>query len=301
MVTAFFASVRVIKGNEFGKYRAICGNIGKYVVFQYVTTTSFLWHLSNNLYLCIGFERNPLIDILEQPTTQTHYIIMIDIIPSSQKEDDARISSLEIAEMAGKQHKNVMRDIREMEDAWVKVHGLRFELMQKKVATNNGGYRTIPCYSLSKLESLYVITKYSNEARAKLVLRWYELEKEAKAVREAKADYYDEVMESIDSFTVRKIAAQLKMTAQELNRLLCEEHVQYGQSGSYLPYAEFARQGFCKSRTYKRHDAKGAVRTEHRTTWTETGITFIVQKVREVKARRIAMMKPRYVQLTFVF
>lgn len=222
---------------------------------------------------------------------------MINIIPSSLKEDDARISSLEIAEMAGKQHKNVMRDIREMEDAWVKNTGLRFELSKYKDSTG----RKLPCYSLSKLESLYVITKYSNEARARLVLRWYELEKEAKAVREAKADYYDEVMESIDTFTVRKIAAQLKMTAQELNRLLCEEHVQYGQSGSYLPYAEFARQGFCKSRTYKRHDAKGAVRTEHRTTWTETGITFIVQKVREVKARRIAMMKPRYVQLTFVF
>ena len=225
---------------------------------------------------------------------------MFNIISASPKEE-ARISSLEIAKIAGKQHKNVIRDIREMEDAWVKVHGLRFELMQKRVPTNNGGYRSIPCYSLSKLEFLYVITKYSNEARAKLVKRWYDLEREIREIQEAKADYYDEVMESIDTFTVRKIAAQIRMTAQELNRLLCKEHVQYGQSGSYLPYAEFARQGFCKSRTYKRHGADGVTRTEHRTTWTEQGIAYIVNLVNEVRARQLAMMTPRWIQLTIAF
>lgn len=219
----------------------------------------------------------------------------IGTIPAVQ--DDARISSLEIAEMAGKQHKNVMRDIREMEEAWMKVNGLSFELVD--YIDKKGECR--PCYSLSKLESLYVITKYSNEARAKLVLRWYELEREVRAISEAKADYYDEVMESIDSFTVRSIAAQLKMTAQELNKLLCEEHVQYGQSGSYLPYAEYARRGFCKSRTYKRHGASGEIRTEHRTTWTEPGISFIVDKVNEVKTRRLAMLRPRAVQLTLFY
>lgn len=223
----------------------------------------------------------------------------LNIYPAAQ--GDERISSLEIAEMAGKQHRHVMRDIREMEEAWVKQCGSNFGLTSKKVKMPHGGYRTTSCYSLSKLESLYVITKYSNEARAKLVLRWYELERQAMAMRDAKAEYFDEVMESIDTFTVRMVAAQLKMTAQELNRLLCEEHVQYGQSGSYLPYAEYARQGFCKSRTYKRHEATGDTRTVHRTTWTETGITFIVNKVKEVRDRKQAMLKPRAIQLTLFF
>ena len=42
------------------------------------------------------------------------------------------------------------------------------------------------------------------------------------------------------------------MSAQELNRRLCEMRIQYWQSGQYMLYAEFARQGFAKSRTHKR-------------------------------------------------
>ena len=38
--------------------------------------------------------------------------------------------------------------------------------------------RTLPCYSLSKTECLYIATKFNDEARAKLVIRWEELELE---------------------------------------------------------------------------------------------------------------------------
>lgn len=35
-----------------------------------------------------------------------------------------------------------------------------------------------PCYELTKIECLYIATKFNDEARAKLVLRWEQLEKE---------------------------------------------------------------------------------------------------------------------------
>ena len=38
------------------------------------------------------------------------------------------MTSLEIAELTGKQHKNVMQAIRNMEPAWEKVNGLKFQL-----------------------------------------------------------------------------------------------------------------------------------------------------------------------------
>ena len=41
-----------------------------------------------------------------------------------------KMSSREIAELAGKRHDNVMRDIRNMEPAWEKVNALRFELVE---------------------------------------------------------------------------------------------------------------------------------------------------------------------------
>ena len=42
------------------------------------------------------------------------------------------MTSLEIAELTGKQHKNVMQAIRNMEPAWEKVNGLKFQLVEYK-------------------------------------------------------------------------------------------------------------------------------------------------------------------------
>jgi len=82
------------------------------------------------------------------------------------------MTSLEIAELTGKQHKDVMRAIRKMEPAWVKVNGRNFALVEYKDA--KGELR--PCYQLTKTECLYIATKFNDEARARLVLRWEELE-----------------------------------------------------------------------------------------------------------------------------
>ena len=44
------------------------------------------------------------------------------------------MTSLEMAEVTGRNHKDVMRSIREMEDAWVKVNGRKFALVEYKDA-----------------------------------------------------------------------------------------------------------------------------------------------------------------------
>ena len=87
------------------------------------------------------------------------------------------ITSLEIAELTGKQHKDVLKAIRNMEPAWEKVQGRKFALLQKPYQLPNGGMKMTPYYSLTKTECLYIATKFNDEARAKLVLRWEELEK----------------------------------------------------------------------------------------------------------------------------
>ena len=67
-----------------------------------------------------------------------------------------------------------MRAIRNMEPAWEKVNGLKFQLVEYR--DQKGELR--PCYQLTKTECLYIATKFNDEARAKLVLRWQELEME---------------------------------------------------------------------------------------------------------------------------
>jgi hypothetical protein len=73
-------------------------------------------------------------------------------------EDEQRMTSLEIAELTGKQHKHVMEAIRKMEAGWAQVAGSNFRLGSYKDA--NGQLR--PCYNLSKTETLYIATKFND-------------------------------------------------------------------------------------------------------------------------------------------
>ena len=56
------------------------------------------------------------------------------------------MTSLEIAQVTGKMHKDVMKAIRNMESAWLKVNGRNFSLVDYK--DSKGELR--PCYSLTK-------------------------------------------------------------------------------------------------------------------------------------------------------
>ena len=51
------------------------------------------------------------------------------------------MTSLEIAELTGKNHFDLMRAIRKMEPAWEKTCGLKFELTSRTIVQPNGGTR----------------------------------------------------------------------------------------------------------------------------------------------------------------
>lgn len=82
------------------------------------------------------------------------------------------MTSLEVANVCGKIHSDILKAIRKMEPAWEKVAQGKFSLGSYIDA--NGQER--PCYILTKRETLFVATKFKDEERAKLILRWEELE-----------------------------------------------------------------------------------------------------------------------------
>lgn len=88
--------------------------------------------------------------------------------------DGDRMTSLQIAEITGRRNTDVMRAIRNMEPAWEKVSERKFALAEYQ--DEQGKPR--PCYSLNKEECLYIATKFNDEARAKLIKRWKELEEQ---------------------------------------------------------------------------------------------------------------------------
>ena len=109
------------------------------------------------------------------------------------------MSSLEIADIVGKGHKSVLRAIRNMEPAWEKVSGVKFNVAN--YIDEQGKPR--PAFELSKREFLYVATKYNDEARAKLVIRWEELETQnfrqskQKQLTEKASPYQEETLISV--------------------------------------------------------------------------------------------------------
>jgi phage antirepressor YoqD-like protein len=90
-----------------------------------------------------------------------------------------------------------------------------------------------------------------------------------------KAEYCDEVLESVSCFTTTQIAKELSMTVHDLTRLLIERKVMYKQSGQYLLYADFARKGYARNRTHSYYDDEGEMNTRTYLVWTERGRKMI--------------------------
>ena len=95
------------------------------------------------------------------------------------------------------------------------------------------------------------------------------------ALLKPKADYADQVLDSVSCLTTTQVAKGMGMTAMELNHILCQKGIQYGQSGQYLLYAPYARQGLAQNRTRTFQDLFGTVHTTSQLVWTEKGKEFI--------------------------
>ena len=90
-----------------------------------------------------------------------------------------------------------------------------------------------------------------------------------------KAEYADEVLDSVSCYTTTQIAKELGMTVHDLTQLLLDRRVMYRQSGQYLLYADYARKGYARSRTHSHYDSEGMMRTRSYLVWTERGRRMI--------------------------
>ena len=190
------------------------------------------------------------------------------------------MTSLDIAEVTGMRHADVMRSIRNMEEAWVKVSERNFALSSYKQAQPNGGYKDVPCYVLNKTECLYVATKFNDEARAKLVLRWDELENkarkseivmpnfsnpaeaarawadqyeqrlklEAKAREDApKVEFFESVAESKDAVEMKAVSSTLNYVAVGRNKLFAILREQKVLQSNNIPYQKYIDAGYFRT------------------------------------------------------
>ena len=98
---------------------------------------------------------------------------------------------------------------------------------------------------------------------------------------EPKAEYCDEVLDSVSCLTTTQIAKELSMTVNDLTRVLEHQKVMYKQGGHWLLYADYARKGYAKSRTKSWYDLEGDLHTRTYLVWTEAGRQFIHRLCRD--------------------
>ena len=208
--------------------------------------------------------------------------------------DNQRMTSLEIAEITGKPHNDVLKAIRKMEQAWVKVTQGNFSLSTYKDSSG----RTLPCYSLTKTECLYIATKFNDEARAKLVLRWEELEtaemkrrmEEARCLPEPQEilQLADNIIGSAlnemnadaeDTLTATQVAKTFNMTVADFNAVVCDMGIQYRRHGRWNISDDLKDRDLVRLRTYVSYSLKGEKKVRHYMTWTMQGLRFLNAKL----------------------
>ena len=222
---------------------------------------------------------------------------------AQHEQQEPHMTSLEVAEICGKQHFHVMEAIRKMEPAWEKVSSSKFRLSSRKVIQPNGGVREFPCYELTKTETLYIATKFKDEERAKLVLRWEELEREkleqvysqkprelrllataqevlheSEEIVGGQLDIANE--ESDGCFTVTEIAEVFNMDAHDLNSFLVDMNIQRWAGGQYRLTPQYAELGLAADRLSIGYSLKGKLKYNTYLVWTEKGRDFIMDLVR---------------------
>ena len=208
------------------------------------------------------------------------------------------MTSIEIAELTGKNHFDLMRAIRKMEPAWEKVQGCKFALLQRTYDLPNGGTKTVPCYQLTKTECLYIATKFNDEARAKLVLRWEELERaelrrkmsEMKCLPEPKEilRLADQIIgeglrmvnaAAEDTLTATQVAKTFNMRVYDFNQVVRDLGIQYRRNGRWNIREDLQDRDLVRLRTYVSYSLKGEKKVRTYMTWTLQGLRYLNAKL----------------------
>lgn len=220
------------------------------------------------------------------------------------------IESREVADMVGKQHNELLKDIRRFIGylGEGKIPHTDFFIENEYLTDQN---KRQPCFLLTKQGCEMVANKVTGKKgtlfTARYVMRFNEMESQqatasymiadpiARAKQwieeqqqtqllverttiqeqliaeyEPKITYLDEILNSKNTMTVTQIAADYGMSGQELNRTLWNHDVQRKVGGQWVLYRKHMNNGFTKSKTYT--NETGAY---PQTKWTQKGRLFI--------------------------
>jgi Rha family phage regulatory protein len=164
-----------------------------------------------------------------------------------------RMSSREVAQLTGKQHGNVMRDIREMVQT---LTDSNLNWCVESAYYTGGDGREYPMYQMDKETTICLLTGYDAAARMKVIQRWQQLEEAqaptapqtfTQALRAALAqaqpavEFMEQVASSKDAMPVGEAAKLLGVGPNTLFAFLRDQKIfMNGQGGQHrnMPYQQ---------------------------------------------------------------
>lgn len=227
--------------------------------------------------------------------------------------------SREVAQMIGKRHSNLMRDIRGYEEIISQNSKLNSQDFFIK-STYRGERRLEKCYLLTKQGCEMVANKLTGEKgilftaeyvqafnkmeeiiqpklpttykEALLQLVAAEEEKERLQLEskqkdqiigelKPKADYTDVILKSKSLVTTTQIAKDYGMSGRDFNKKLHELKVQYKQNEQWLLYSKYHDKGYTHSETIAITRSNGIKDTKMNTKWTQKGRLFLYDLLKE--------------------
>lgn len=234
------------------------------------------------------------------------------------KHNQQTMSSREISILCGKEHRNVCRDIENLNATYEKMGMLKIE--QGSYTHPNTGNQQHREFLLTKDQTIDLITGYKPELRIKINRRWAELEKQAQAniialpnfanpaeaarawaeqfeakqiaqqqVAELapKAEALEIIADTTNTYCLRECAKTIGIRESELIKLLIDKKWVYRDSDRKLqPHAQYVINGVFTNRTSpvikNRNDGQERVFLHMRVTaFGLTRITGLVNKMRK--------------------
>lgn len=212
------------------------------------------------------------------------------------------MTSLEIARLTSKEHKSILRDIRDESDKLGKLAQHIF--VPSNYLDKNNQER--PMYKLNSKGVLQLGARYSAETRFKLISRVEELSKpktltqkellmmqleslekiekleeeneiQKQVIAEFKPikEYVDTILTSEDTMTITQIGADYGLSAKTLNKILYENRIIRKVGDQWILYIEHMNKGYTKSETFAVLTSEGKEKLVSNTKWTQKGRLFI--------------------------
>lgn len=218
------------------------------------------------------------------------------------------VSSRQVAEKFGKEHKHVLDSVREI----LKAENSAVRFFQENMYKVEGNNKSYPEYLMNRDGFTLLAMSFTGKEALQWKLKYIaafnkmeellkeqevipkdlpaalrmaaEIAEKAQALQientqqkqiinemQPKASYYDLILQNNTLMSVTQIAKDYGMSAKKMNSLLHELGVQYKQGGIWFLYEKYQCDGYTQSKTFPTADGENRFHTY----WTQKGRLFI--------------------------